>query len=71
MLALFAPTVLLLASVAIAQSSTPSVVTYQSIPPVPTTEGVFTIQTSEPVFVESSVCAVCFMEPCPPCAQFQ
>ncbi|KAL5118833.1 hypothetical protein ACEQ8H_003336 [Pleosporales sp. CAS-2024a] len=62
-----APAMALLARAAVAQQQTPSVVTSISIPPVPTTEGAFTIQTSVPGFAESSACAVCVMQPCPPC----
>jgi hypothetical protein len=65
MLTLLAPTVLLLGA-AVAQG-TPSVVTFQSIAPVPTTEGVFTIQTSVPGMPSSICYENCIMEPCAPC----
>jgi hypothetical protein len=70
MLAALAPPLrlLLLASAVVAQVQTPSVVTFQSISPVPTSEGVFTIQTSVPG-ASTTVCyEVCVQAPCPPCA---
>jgi hypothetical protein len=59
-------TMLLLASVAVAQ--TPSVVTFISISPTPLSEGVLSIQTVAPVFSESACYEVCIMPPCNPCA---
>jgi hypothetical protein len=64
MLALFTPA-LLLASAALAQTQTPSVVTFISISPTPESEQVFSIQT---VSVSSTPCyEACIMEPCAPC----
>jgi hypothetical protein len=68
MLASFAPPLLLLASAVAAQVQTPSVVTFQSVIPVPTTEGVFTIQTSVPAVSTSACYEVCIQAPCAPCA---
>jgi hypothetical protein len=68
MVGLFAPTVLLFTSAVMAQAQTPSVVTSQSVGPVPTTEGVFTIQTSVPGLSTSACYEVCFQAPCAPCA---
>jgi hypothetical protein len=66
MFAQLTSTMLLLASVAVAQ--TPSVVTFVSISPTPLSEGVLSIQTVAPVFSESACYEVCIMPPCNPCA---
>jgi hypothetical protein len=65
MLTLIFPTLLLLASAAVAQEETPSVVTSIAISPTPTTEEVFTIQTSTPSASDPWACYVdCLMPPC-------
>jgi hypothetical protein len=60
------PTLLLLASVAVAQDETPSVVTSPFVSPTPESEGIFTIQTSTDVDPWSCYMD-CVQPPCPPC----
>jgi hypothetical protein len=67
MLTFLTPALLLLASAAMAQVETPSVVTFISMSPVPTTDGVFTVQTSMPSLSMTPCINACTQAPCRPC----
>lgn len=62
------PTLLLLASVAVAQEETPSVATSPFVSPTPESEAIFTIQTSADPDPWSCYMD-CVQPPCPPCKQ--
>jgi hypothetical protein len=63
------PTLLLLASVAVAQDETPSVVTSPFVSPTPESEAIFTIQTSADPDPWSCYMD-CVQPPCPECKHF-
>ncbi|KAL1795842.1 hypothetical protein ACET3X_006066 [Alternaria dauci] len=62
------PTLLLLASVAVAQEESPSVATSPFVSPTPESEAIFTIQTSVEADPDPWSCYMdCVQPPCPPC----